>query len=96
MPLSAVAQEFAIEDALKAGGAVLLLRLENSGGGYLLKKNLLTGLGAMPLYHMGGATVTYLLLSGVDGCVLAGDIIPVYGGFVRTDALRTTLAQRET
>ncbi len=93
VPLSAVAREFAIDAALKAGGAVLLLRLENSGGGYLLKKNFLTGLGAMPLYHMGGATVTYLLLSGAEGRVLAGDAIPVYGGFVRTDSLRDVLAQ---
>lgn len=78
---------------LKVGRAVLLLSLENSGGGYLLKKNLLTGLGAMPLYHMGGATVTYLLLSGLDGQVLAGDVIPIYGGFVRTDNLRNELAR---
>lgn len=93
VPLSAVTQEFAIDAALRTGGAVLLLRLENSGGGYLLKKNLLTGLGMMPLYHMGGATVTYLLLRGSDGKVLAGDIIPVYGGFVRTDNLRDELSK---
>lgn len=90
-PLSAIAQEYAINAALKTGAAVLLLRLENSGGGYLLKKNLLTGLGKMPLYHMGGATVTYLLLDGPDGKVLAGDVISLYGGFVKTDDLRNEL-----
>jgi hypothetical protein len=90
-PLSAIAQEFAIDAALKADAAVLLLRLENSGGGYLLKKNLWTGLGKMPLYHMGGATVTYLLLDGPGGKVLAGDVVPVYGGFVKTDNLRDEL-----
>ena len=90
-PLSAIAQEYAIDAALKTDAAVLLLRLENSGGGYLLKKNLWTGLGKMPLYHMGGATVTYLLLDGPGGRVLAGDVIPVYGGFVKTDNLRKEL-----
>jgi hypothetical protein len=94
VPLSAIAQEFAIEAALKKGGAVLLLRLENSGGGYLVKKNFLTGLGAMPLYYMGGATVSYLLLSGVEGRVLAGGVVPVYGGFVRANELRAVLEQR--
>jgi hypothetical protein len=93
VPLNALAQEFAIEAALKDGAAVLLLRLENTGGGYLLKKNLLTGLWKMPLYHMGGATVTYLLLSGSDGKVIAGDVIPIYGGFVKTDSLRDALSK---
>jgi hypothetical protein len=92
VPVSVLVQEHAIDAALKAGAGVLLLRLENTGGGYLLKKNLWTGLGAeMPLYHMGGATVTYLLLAGANGTVLAGDAIAIHGGFVRTDALREEL-----
>lgn len=94
VPLMAIAREYSIAAALEdhgKGSAVLLLRLENSGGGYLLKKNLLTALWKMPLYHMGGATVAYLLLSGPDGQVLAGDIIPMYGGFVKTDHLRKKL-----
>jgi len=85
--LTALVQEFAIEKALKdAGtdGAVLLLRLENSGGGYLLKKNLWTGLGAMPLYHMGGATIAYLLIDGSNGKVIDGSVLPVHGGFVKS------------
>jgi hypothetical protein len=92
VPVSVLVQEHAIDAALKAGAGVLLLRLENTGGGYLLKKNLWTGLGAeMPLYHMGGATVTYLLLAGANGRVLAGDVVAIHGGFVRTDALREEL-----
>jgi len=93
VPLTSIALELAVDNALKSGTAVLLLRLENTGGGYLLKKNLLTGLGKMPLYHMGGATVTYVLLNGPDGKVLAGDIIPIHGGFVKTDDLRSELAK---
>jgi hypothetical protein len=92
VPVSVLVQEHAVDAALKAGAGVLLLRLENTGGGYLLKKNLLTGLGAeIPLYHMGGATVTYLLLAGADGKVLGGDVVTIHGGFVRTDKLRGEL-----
>ncbi len=93
VPINLLVEESAIEAALRKGAAVLLLKLENSGGGYLLKKNLLTGLGKMPLYHMGGATVSYLLLAGNDGRVLAGDTVAVYGGFVKTDDLRSTLGK---
>ncbi|MBV8356698.1 MAG: hypothetical protein JO189_02005 [Deltaproteobacteria bacterium] len=92
VPVSFLVQEYAVDAALKAGNGVLLLRLENTGGGYLVKKNLLTGLfGSMPLYHMGGATVSYLLLAGDRGKILAGDALPIHGGFVRTDKLRETL-----
>ena len=76
----------------KADVGVLLLRLENMGGGHLLKNNLWTGLrDEIPLYHMGGATVTYLLLSGKEGKVLDGDVVPMHGGFVRADQMRHKL-----
>lgn len=94
IPLTALAQEFAIDQAIRMQKtAVLLLRLENTGGGYLLKKNLLTGLWKMPLYHMGGATVTYVLVNGPDGKVITGGVVPIYGGFVRSDKLRKELAR---
>ena len=96
VPLAILAQEFTIDTALKQeNAAVLLLRLENTGGGYLLKKNLLTGLWGMPLYHMGGATVSYLLLNGPSGKVIAGGVYPIHGGFVRTDKIRGVL-EKET
>jgi hypothetical protein len=92
VPVSGLIQEYAVGTALKAEAGVLLLRLEHTGGGYLLKKNLFTGLfGEMPLYHMGGATVSYVLLAGDNGHVLAGDMVAVHGGFVSTDKLRQTL-----
>jgi hypothetical protein len=93
-PLALVAGELAIESALR-GGVALLLKLDSSGGGYLVKKNLWTGLGGMPLFHTGGATVTYLLLDGVQGKVLAGDTIAVHGGFIPTDKIRDEL-RKET
>lgn len=92
VPLAAVALELAIQKALATEGAVvLLLRLESSGGGYLIKKNLLTGLWKMPLFHMGGATVSYLALKGPDGRVAGGDVVPVHGGFVASDEIRDEL-----
>lgn len=93
LPLALVAQELTVDSVLKAGAVVLLLRLENSGGGYLLKKNLWTGLGSMPLFHMGGATVSYLALEGADGKVIAGNVVPVYGGFVKSSDLRAKLQE---
>ena len=56
-----------------------------------MKKNLLTALFKIPLYHMGGATITYLLLDGKEGKVLAGDIVPIYGGFVKSSDLKDDL-----
>jgi hypothetical protein len=91
VPLANLARDYAIEKAIENGHDVLLLRLESSGGGYFIKKNLWTGLFGMPLYHMGGATVTYVLLSGKEGKVLAGDIVPVHGGFVKADELENAL-----
>ena len=35
-----------------------------SEGGYQAKKNLLTSILGVPLYHMGGAATTYMLLNG--------------------------------
>jgi hypothetical protein len=90
-PLALIAQEFSIDATLRGGDVVLLLRLENTGGGYLLKKNLLTALFMVPLYHMGGATVTYLLFDAKEGKVLAGDIIPIHGGFVKSCDLKGEL-----
>jgi hypothetical protein len=91
VPIALLAQEFDMDATFAAGGAILLLRLESAGGGFLVKKNLLTGLGSMPLFHSGGATVTYLLLDGKEGRVLKGDVVPVHGGFVASNKMEATL-----
>jgi hypothetical protein len=93
IPLVGLAQELAIEEVLEGNGTILLLRLENTGGGYFIKKNLWTGLFGMPLYHMGGATVTYALFSGEGGKLLAGDVVPVHGGFVKAGNVERSLKQ---
>lgn len=91
LPISLLAQEFAIDDALQAEATVLLVKLENAAGGYFIKKNLFTGLGAMPLYHMGGSTASYVLLSGKEGTVLASNVVPVHGGFVKAGDVEAEL-----
>jgi hypothetical protein len=93
LPIALIAQEFAIDDALHGGYAVLLVKLENTAGGYLVKKNLLTGLGAMPLYHMGGATASYVLMDGQSGGVLRSGVVPVHGGFVKAGEMQKEFAK---
>jgi hypothetical protein len=58
----------------------------------LIKKNLWTGLLAInPLFHMGGATVAYVLLKGQDGTVVKGDVLSVHGGFIKSSQMRDEL-----
>lgn len=94
--LSDLALDSVLTQAPAAGGKtplLLLIRLEGSGGGILLKKNLFTGLGAPPLFHMGGAAVSYLLLEGATGRVLQGDTIAQHGGYTQSSKMGQTLGQ---
>ena len=87
LPLAALARELGMETALKNDAAfVLLVGLENTGGGYFKKKNLWSGLWGIPLYHMGGATLSYMLFKS-GGIVVAAGVMPYHGGFVRSDAI---------
>jgi hypothetical protein len=95
LPIALLTQEMAADAHLQKDGAVLLVKLENAAGGYFVKKNLLTGLGFMPLYHMGGAVASYVLLSGNQGKVLASDVVPVHGGFVKAGDVQAELAKNQ-
>ena len=85
-----VAKEKALAVAIKAG-YLLIAKVTKAGGGVMTKKNLWTFFGRLPLFHMGGAAVSFTLLNGQTGQVAAAGIIPVHGGFVKADQLRTTL-----
>jgi hypothetical protein len=87
VPLSTIAAESSMQQAFAEHAKILVISLETTGGGTLVKKNLLTGLGSMPLFHMGGAAISYVLIDGKDGHVMAGDVIPYFGGYTRTDRL---------
>ena len=84
-----IASDLTTESILKPGGLALLVHIENSGGGYLVKKNLWTGLfGDMPLYHSGGATVSYILVNGATGKILRADVIGSYNGYIKSREIR--------
>ncbi len=68
-------------------GYLLVLKVQKAGGGYLIKKSLWTFFGGMPLYHMGGVSVSFELFDGRSGQVLASGLVPVYGGFVKAGDL---------
>ena len=97
-PLAELISDMGLEIALKTGSdnaekgtLLLLVRLEHSGGGYLLKKNLLTGLGAPPLYHMGGAAISYLLVDGRTGAIIRGGTVARHGGYTKSSKMSEAL-----
>lgn len=87
-----VAKEKALAEAIKSG-YLLIVKVTKAGGGVMVKKHLWTFFGRLPLFHMGGAAVSFTLLHGATGNVAAAGLIPVHGGFVKADHLRTTLQQ---
>lgn len=62
-------------------GRLLLLKVQKAGGSYYTEKNLWNFFGKMPFYVAGGVVVSYTLLKGEDGTVLASGLLPVHGGF---------------
>jgi hypothetical protein len=91
VPLVTVIRERSISDQL-TNATLLIVKIQKAGGGYLIKKNMWTLFGGMPLYHMGGMTATYTLLDGKDGHMLAAGTVPIHGGFVKAGDLRNYLA----
>lgn len=89
--LATIAKEQAIVDGL-AGGHLLTVKVQKAGGGFFVKKNLWTVFGGLPLYHMGGVALTFALFEGSSGKVLASGAVPVYGGFVKSNEVQTTLS----
>jgi hypothetical protein len=78
----AMLRDLAVWNGLtKDGGRLLVLKVQRAGGSNYTKKNLWTAFGAMPFYVAGGAVVSYSLLRGEDGTVLASGVLPVHGGF---------------
>lgn len=93
LPLLNLVEEKAIWTmANEPGTGVLLVRLEVTGGGYVVKKSMWTGLGGAPLYHMGGSAITYTFLDGQQGTVLAAGTVAVHGGFVKSSELAELLS----
>jgi hypothetical protein len=71
-----------------AGAFVLQLKPIAAGGTTLTK----TSLFATSFRFSGGAIVSYLLVSGVDGTVVRSGTVPEYGGYVKPEHLQGYIA----
>jgi hypothetical protein len=92
VPLVTVIREDVLADVLaKDGSLLLVVKLQKSGGSYYTKRNLWTIFTGMQFYCSGGVVVSYALLQGNDGLVIASGLIPVLGGFVREGKLEETI-----
>ena len=79
----AMLRELALWQALtQPGSRLLLVKVQRAGGSNYVEKNLRTFFGRMPFFVAGGAVVSYTLLQGDNGQVLASGLLPVHGGFV--------------
>jgi hypothetical protein len=79
---ASIFRNLAIWNALKDGGAYLLvLKVQRAGGSHYTEKNLWNFFGKMPFYVAGGVVVSYTLFKGNDGAVVASGVMPVHGGF---------------
>ncbi|HYH09890.1 MAG TPA: hypothetical protein VEK11_22770 [Thermoanaerobaculia bacterium] len=76
-PIVSIATQHAMWEGM-GGGLVLLVRTEASGGGYMTKEGLGTGITGEPLSYMGGTALSYIVFKGLSGEVLAADVAPVY------------------
>ncbi len=85
-----VTREKTIAAALE-NGSLMVVKVQKAGGGVLTKKNLWTIVGGMPLYHMGGAAVSFTLVNGKTGLVQASSVIPIHGGFVKAGDVKGLL-----
>jgi hypothetical protein len=86
-----VAKEKAIADSLGQGALLLLVKVEKAGGAFVTKKNLWTFFGTMPIYHMGGAALSFTLVGGSDGAVKAAGVFPIHGGFIKAGGVAAEL-----
>jgi hypothetical protein len=82
-----VIKEWVIDEALKGGGYLLILKTQKAGGSAYTKKNMWTSLGAMPFFVAGGAVASFVLLEGASGKISTAGVIPIHGGYRRVDAI---------
>jgi hypothetical protein len=73
-----------------AGAAVLQIKSIGAGGTTYTKTNIFT----TQFRFSGGAIVSYLLVDGIGGNVLASDVLSQYGGFIKADELEENLNKK--
>jgi hypothetical protein len=91
IPLTSVIRDTVVADTLKNGGMLLVAKVQKAAGSFYTKKNMWTLFGGMPFYNMGGVVVSFALLDGPAGTVLQAGIVPVHGGFVKSNQVQTTV-----
>jgi hypothetical protein len=89
LSISAVAREIALEISLNKGAGLFLVKAVKSGGSLYKERNLWTLLGRIPFFVGAGVIVSYALLDGSDGRVLASGQQGCHGGFFSPKQLST-------
>jgi hypothetical protein len=78
-----VMAELLIGKIKSSGTRILVLHIEQSGGGYMTKSNIWTFFGGAKLFHSGGTITTFALLLPATGEVLAAGSCPAYSGYIK-------------
>ena len=89
LSISSVAREIALEISLNKGAGLLMVKAVKSGGSLYTEKNHWTLLGRMPFFVGAGVIVSFALLDGSDGRVLASGQHGCHGGFSSPKQLST-------
>ena len=96
IPLTTVVRDTVVADTLKNGGMLLVAKVQKAVGSFYTKKNMWTLFGGMPFYNMGGVVVSFALLDGAAGTVIQAGIVPVHGGFVKSNRVQATVEKPAT
>jgi hypothetical protein len=88
-----VMAELLIAKIKTAGTGILVLHIQQSGGGYMTKSSIWTFFGGAKLFHSGGTITTFALLSPMTGEVLAAGSCPAYSGYIKYGDVSNELAK---
>lgn len=83
VPLSVIARQAAVSQALTANGHMLVLKVNLAGGSAYSQKNFWTFLGTMPFSVSGGSLISYTLLKGQNGEVVDAGVLAQTQPFTR-------------
>lgn len=91
VPLANILHLDELSTTLAHNGYLLSAKITSSGGSYYTRRNMWTLFGGMPFFNMGGVVVTYTLVEGKTGNIVAAGVLPVDGGYVKNNKLKAFL-----
>lgn len=94
VPLANIMQLDLLDTTLAHQGYLLSAKITSSGGSYYTRRNMWTLFGGMPFFNMGGVVVTYSLVDGSTGNIVAAGVLPVDGGYVKNNKLKAFLGSK--